>query len=965
MFDKIYRKTETKELPECGGTGNVYEHIKTGAKIFTLKTCDPNKVFMIGFRTTPADSTGAAHIMEHSVLCGSEKFPLRDPFVELAKGSLNTFLNAMTYPDKTVYPVASCNDKDFMNLMDVYLDAVFHPNIYHEKKIFLQEGWHYEPSEDGSLRINGVVYNEMKGAFSNPDSVLERYTLNALFPETTYAFESGGDPDNIPDLTYEGFLRFHETYYHPSNSYIYLYGDMDMEKKLLWIDEHYLSRYEKKEMDTRVLPGPEPEGFVYVEKPYAVSDGDETKEKTYISENYLMPVITDSLTDLAWEVLEFVLLSAPGAPLREELMKRGIGEEIYGGYCSGTRQPYFSVTAKNSEKERMELMHDTVMEVVGKLCTEGIDGTSLNAALNYLEFKYREEDFGRTPAGLSYGLSALESWLYELPPYLFLTYQEEFKELRRLAGTGYYEKLLSEVILNNDKGARVVIVPEKGLTAKRDAELKEKLSAFESTLSEEEKENIIREAEALTAYQEEEDSEEALKCLPVLSIDDIEKKAEKTDYALRNNIIYSAIPTHGIAYMRLVYDITGFTADEAQQLSFVLSLLGELDTKKHTYKELSDEMLLKTGGIDFSIGTYLLKRDENGALPSMPAVTCEIRTLTGNIGDGIRLAHEMLNDTLFDDSSRILEKLLEAKARMQAKLEGASHLAAVTRCQSYTECTDRFADLTGGIAYHDFLSALVKKAREEGTDAITGELRRVAEMLKALPYEAALTGNEEMLEEMSKHIEVIAKSAEKKPSCDGFKPLSGLNEGLRSGSQVNYVARTGRYVAPGEEPSAAMDVLRTILNYDYLWINLRVKGGAYGCMSGFSRSGKGYLVSYRDPGLSETDDVYEGVPDFLSELSLSEDDLRKYIIGTIAGVDQPVTASVKAARELSRYYAGITDEDVQRGRDEILACSNEVLRGFAENIRNMLAEGNICVVGNSEMINDAKDRFGSLRELLG
>lgn len=602
--------------------------------------------------------------------------------------------------------------------------------------------------------------------------------------------------------------------------------------------------------------------------------------------------------------------------------------------------------------------------MIGKLCRDGIDETSLNAALNYMEFKYREEDFGRTPAGLSYGLNALESWLYDLPPYLFLTYQEEFKELRRLVGTGYYEKLLSGVLLDNHKGARVVIVPERGLTARKEAELKAKLDSFADTLSEEEKESIRIEAEELLRYQEEEDPEEAMKCLPVLSIDDIGKAAEKVTAVRKNDIIWDNIPTHGIAYMRLVYDITGFSGEEVQILSLLLSMLGELDTKEHSYKEISDEMLLKTGGIDFSIGTYLLKENKDGSAASMPAVTCEIRTLKDNIGDGIRIALEMLNETVFDDGERIREKLLEAKSRIQAKLEGASHLTAVTRCQSYTECTDRFADLTGGVAYHDFLSGLSAEIRSDGMESLIGRLERVSEKLKASPYDPALSGSEEMLHEMEKYLPGNIKPEGYESSCEAFRPLTGVTEGLRSGSQVNYVARTGRYIAPGEKPSGAMEVLRTILNYEYLWMNLRVKGGAYGCMSGFTRSGKGYLVSYRDPNLSETDDIYEALPEYLETLSLSEDDLRKYIIGSIAGVDQPVTASVKAARSLARYYAGITDDDIQKDRDEILNCSVETLRGFAENIRRLLSEGNICVVGNAEMITAAENKFSSLRELL-
>lgn len=970
MFSDIYRKIEEKEIPECGGTGTVYEHKKTKARVFTLKTADVNKVFMIGFRTTPKDSTGVAHIMEHSVLCGSEKFPLKDPFVELAKGSLNTFLNAMTYPDKTVYPVASCNEKDFMNLMDVYLDAVFHPNIYREEKIFRQEGWHYELSDENELQLNGVVYNEMKGAFSNPDSVMERYTLNALFRGTTYENESGGDPEVIPDLTYEDFLDFHRTYYHPSNSYIYLYGDMDMEEKLRWIDTQYLSSYDERVMDTRVGEALPVEKGTYVEKEYAVSEGEGEEDKTYLSENYVLPEIKDSLTDLAYETLDFVLLGAPGAPLQEILMERGLGDEICGGYCSGTKRAYWSVIAKNSEKEKLPLLHDTIRECIEELCENGIDKNSLLAALNFLEFKYREEDFGRTPAGLSFGLNAMESWLYDLSPMLFLTYNEEFRQLKELVNTGYFEKLLKETILDNDQMATVVITPKVGLTEEKEEELSGKLAAYKDTLSKEELKGIKTLQEALKAYQEEPDSEECKKCLPMLGLSDIGRDAERVHCVKRNGILYSDIPTHGIAYMRLITDLSSLTEEEIQYTALLKYLFGEMDTEYHTVKELSDAMLLTTGGISHQTNAYQLQNGKD----YKPAFICEIRALKEHIGDGIAIAMEMLNETTFANVSRLMDKLMETKAVIQEKLDGGSHAAAVTRCRSYTEGSQRFEDLTGGIAFYDFLSGIAKATKDETEKKnFVNALQAAMEKLKSLPMEAVLSGDEACLTEMRR---VLLSRAEMTSVKEGYEeavnalpkekkitPAGRLNEGLKTGSQVNYVARTGRW-KEGEEPgSGAADVLRIFLNYEYLWQNLRVKGGAYGCMSGFLRSGSGYFVSYRDPHLSETNDIYEKLPEYLENLTISEEDLVKYIIGAIAGMDTPVTASVKASRELSYYYNETTDEILRSVRNEIIDCTPDTLRNFGAKIRRMLSEGNLCVIGQSSAIAKNEKLFGSVREL--
>jgi len=970
MFNDIYRKYESVPIPECGGTGILYEHIRTGAGIAVLKNSDPNKVFMIAFRTTPDNSTGVAHIMEHSVLCGSEKFPLKDPFVELAKGSLNTFLNAMTYPDKTVYPVASCNDADFMNLMDVYLDAVFHPNIYREEKIFLQEGWHYEPADGGELQINGVVYNEMKGAFSSPDSVLERYTLNSLYPHTTYGYESGGDPDCIPELKYEEFLKFHQKYYHPSNSRIWLCGDMDMEEKLLWIDEHYLSKYEKISVDSEVTEEPPFQTPVMLEKAYAVTPEDETENRTYLSENYVIPKIGDSLTDLAWEAMDFVLLSAPGAPLKEELIRRGFGEEIYGGYNAGIRQPYFSVVAKNTEKEKLTAFREAVEEILGGIIRNGFDRTSLMAALNYLEFKYREEDYGRTPAGLEYGLSALESWLYDGSPWQFLTYQKEFDELKKRMDSRFYEDLLAACIENNSHRSEVVIVPERGLSEKKDAQLKEKVAAYRASLTAAEYEDLCRKAEELEAWQEEEDSEEQKRCLPVLKLSDIGSEREKIRVCEKDNVIYSELPTHGIAYLRLIYDLSSFSEEELQLAAFLKVLYGELNTKTHTYKELSDRILMTTGGVDFSLGSQVLGIEPGVPQPFFPLFSVEIRALKEGIAEGLNIGFEILETTSFEDVRRIADKLLEAKSQAQSMLDCAAHLLAVNRSKSYSEATARFSDLTGGVEWYDFLCGMAACVRDpEKLRAFTDRLRIVSEKIAASRFDVALGGDDELLGEVNRALNAAGRrnraelSVREIMPCQTVQPVGQRNEGFKTGSMVNYVARTGNYLEAGDCYDGAAEVLKIMLNYEYLWVNLRVKGGAYGCMSGFTGSGRGWFVSYRDPNLPETDRIYGELPDWLEQADIPEEKVLKYIIGAIAVQDQPVTVSLRAARALNDYYLKLTDEWNRKIREDILHCTPDKLRSFAKGIRRLLAEGNICAVGQSAKVEENRQMFGSVREL--
>ncbi|MDO4265974.1 MAG: insulinase family protein [Eubacteriales bacterium] len=977
-FLKRYELLEECDIPECGGKSYIYRHIRSGARIFTLKNKDKNKVFYIGFRTTPQDDTGVAHILEHSVLCGSEKFPLKDPFVELAKGSLNTFLNAMTYPDKTVYPVASCNDRDFMNLMDVYLDAVLHPKIYSEKRIFEQEGWHYELSpEDGSLSYNGVVYNEMKGAFSNPDSVLERYTMHTLFPDTTYGFESGGDPEAIPSLSYEAFLDFHKRYYHPSNSYIYLYGDMDMEEKLLWMDEQYLSAYDREEIRSEIgvqqaFSAPRSERIFY-----PLGANEETVGRTWFSENYVIADVPDARLNLAWQVLEFILLDAPGAPLREALIKAGIGEDILGGYTYGLRQPYFSVTAKNADAEDEARFHTVVRETLSGIVKNGIDRKFLRAALNYMEFKYREADYGRLPQGLAYGLTALESWLYDGKPYTYLKYKETLAFLKEQADTGYFETLLSKALIDNPHRADVTVIPKQGLTAERDAALKARLAGVRASLSDEAVSEIAEEEKRLRAYQEEPVSEADMQKLPLLRISDIGREAEKNcmQVCADKRLLWSRFNTNGIAYIRVLFETDMLSEEELQFASFLRYLYGELDTKKRSYQELTSEILEKTGGIDFEIGSFPDVKNP-GAYRGF--FSAELRILSENMGEGLSLVSEILNESLFTDEKHIGEKLLEAKSRMQMKLDGSSHSAAVTRAGSYFRADQRYEDVTGGIAFYDFLNAASKFYQ------IPGKRRHFIASLQAVARKLfvkkqmtlALSGERQEKLALMAHMKAFvqtfpAAKAERNVSeaeLGRRKRLSvhaqgKVNEGFLTTSQVNYVARCGSFADAGLPYTGALIVLKGFLNYEYLWQRLRVKGGAYGCMSGFVKSGRGYLVSYRDPQVGKTDGVYEALPDYLGTLALSERDMTKYIIGAIAELDQPLSASIRASRYLSAYFSGITDGDFRKERDEVLGCTCETLKGLKPYVEAVLAGGYRCAIGNAEKIRENEKLFASVREL--
>ncbi len=523
-----------RDVTDLDSEGYLLVHKKTGARVFILSNDDDNKVFMIGFRTPPEDSTGVAHITEHSVLCGSDKYPLKDPFVELAKGSLNTFLNAMTYPDKTVYPVASRNDQDFKNLMSVYMDAVFHPNTYKYPEILKQEGWNYKiDSPDAPIEYNGVVYNEMKGAFSTPDGVLEREVLerevlNSLFPDTAYGVESGGDPEFIPDLTYDAFLNFHRKYYHPSNSYIYLYGNMDIEERLAWLDREYLRHYDRQEIDSEIRMQMSFDEMREVRKPYPITDDEDEEDNAYLAYSFVCGDNLDAEKDIAVQMILYALVDMPGAPVRKRLLDEGIGKDISSLYEDDVLQPFVSIEAKNANESQKERFLEIINEEFNRAAEQGLDRKSLLASLNSIEFRFREGDFGGAPKGLIYGLDSLSSWLYDdYTPFLNLELGKVFDTLREAIDTDYFENILKEYFIYNTHVSLVVLYPQKGLNAEKEAATAKKLADFKASLSDEEILALVEETKALAAYQEEPSNEEALETIPLLEREDLNRVPEE------------------------------------------------------------------------------------------------------------------------------------------------------------------------------------------------------------------------------------------------------------------------------------------------------------------------------------------------------------------------------------------------------------------------------------------------------
>lgn len=960
-----YTLLQEKNLPEVNGQGYLLEHKKTGAVILVVVNDDPDKVFTIGFRTPPENSHGVQHIIEHTVLCGSRKYPVKDPFIELAKGSLNTFLNAMTYGDKTVYPVASVNDQDYKNLTDVYLDAVFHPNIYKYPEIFQQEGWHYELEDrNAPLTVNGVVYNEMRGVYSSDESILSYGVNQALFPDTIYSLDSGGDPAVIPDLSREEYLNYHRNYYHPSNSYIYFYGNIDPAERLDYLDREYLSQYERKEIHSEIPLQKPFDKPVYLVKKYAAPEGETTDKGTFLSCNTVVGTSRDRNIAYACDILGYVLADVPDAPLKKALIDAGIGSDVTCSIDTSLQQPVFSIMVRNASPEDEGRFREIIDEVLKDQIENGIDRKTLAAAINHDEFQHKEGNFGRTPRGLALGLNAFETWLYDKQDCFdaFGT-QHYYDEMKEKQDTGWFEEILRKYVLENNHKAYVSCVPEQGLNKRADDALAERLAVFKASLTPEQLDSIISDTAHLKEYQSTPSSPEDLAKIPLLKISDIDPEALKLKNVERQiagaTVVWNPIFTNGISYLRFVFPANDFTLPELQTLMLYTEILQEVKTEHYSAAELSNICDTLTGGIGFDIVC--------GWLPGNDAqrqLFAYVKTFDDKTGDGIRLISEIMGTSDITNKKKLREIISEIHAGGRSDLTENGHLTAYQLACSYISPSQKLADGVKGIGYYDWISDLDAHF-EDRYEKLAADLKAVQrKILRKQGFVVSFTSETDP-ESLAEPLESFLSQLSDTPAGEQAPvTLEKKNEGVRTATKVQYVAVTGDYSRKGLPYTGALDVLQVIFSYDYLWNNLRVLGGAYGCMFRYGRSGLIGMVSYRDPHLQRTMDVYRKASEYVRQFHCSDRDFTKYIIGAVAKLDAPLTPQSEGAVSFAFWQMGLKDADLQKEKDEVLGCTQEKIRQLYPYIDAITEADALAVVGSREKIDGAEQLFGSVRDLI-
>ena len=960
---------ETKVLEDIQLTAYLYEHDQTKAQVMYFDTTDDNKAFTIAFATPPYDDNGICHIIEHSVLNGSKKYPTKEPFVDLLKSSLQTFLNAMTYGDKTVYPVASRNQKDFENLMSVYLDAVFAPNFYTDKQVLMQEGWHYhlEQPED-ELIYKGVVYNEMRGAFSSPEAQMSSFIEAALLPDTIYAHESGGKPESIPTLTQEKFIDYHQKYYHPSNAKVFLYGDLDIEAAFKQLAE-YFDQYDYQEFAPLQVEQKPFEQVREVTEYYSVDKDESTDNKTLLGYVWTVGNSLNREEGLAFSILDEVLLGNNSSPLKKALLQAGIAADVFGGYGIHAYNTMFDIVLKDSNPEAKDQFVQIVRDELTRLVTEGLPKKLVQAALNKKAFSFKEAVAleGGTPKGIVYALNSLKTWLYGGSPYTMLEFNEMLAAITQKASQGYFEQLVQEKLLNNTHALVVTFAPKAGLGEEKERELAATLKAYKESLSQEEIKHLVEETQALLVRQETPDAPEKVAKIPVLSKEDIDPQAEQLDVAVEEvegtTFLHFDAFTSAISYVGYQFDLSGVPTEKIPVAAFLAELLGEVATEQYTEEELVTEIDFYTGGI--TTDTTVLVEDvvHNRYYPQF---SLRGRALAEYVPELVRLMTEIVTNSQLQDKAKINEVLLKSKVNLELSMTHASHITAARRLKSYYSEADKYVQLLEGLDYYDYIVDLLEHF-DEKVDSFISDLEEVKQLIFTTnhvivdfcgskeDYEAFKAVNHTFFDALPHTV------VEKQPFT---APVEVLNEGLKTSQEVQYVAQGYNQTLLGEAFNGQVFVVKSLLGLDYFWNNIRVKGGAYGGISMVSDKGDLFGVSYRDPNLTETLAVYAGTADYLENYFPTPEEFEKTIIGTFSTIDQPMSVVQKGGIACLRYLTRVTHEDVQRMRDEVLQATPEKIRAYGKVVRQMMDKQAYVVVGNATKIEEHKELFGTVRQLI-
>lgn len=962
-----FRLEAEEKIDEINSLARTFYHEKSGVRLLYLQSDDDNKVFSITFRTPPTDSTGVAHIIEHSVLCGSRKFPMREPFVELVKGSLNTYLNAMTFPDKTMYPVASRNNKDFRNLMDVYLDAVFYPNIYNYPETLMQEGWHYElEDKQGEITYKGVVYNEMKGVFSSPDAILEKKNFESLFPDTAYGVESGGDPESIPELTQEQFIDFHKKYYHPSNGYIFLYGDLDILDNLKFLDEAYLNDFEKIQVNSQIALQPTFAKKVEKVFEYSIAPNESKEDKTFISRNFVLGQATNSEIALAFQILEYLLLETPAAPLRNALIDAGLGKDVIGTFVKSILQPTFGVVITGTNEEEKTRFVQVMDKELTRLAAEGIDKTLIEACINIFEFTLREANYGTRPKGLVYNIKCMDSWLYDASPFIHLKYEEDLRKVKAALKTNYFEQLIEKYLLNNNHQSLVVLKPRHGLTEEKDEELRKHLAQYKASLSEAEIDKLVAQTARLKELQQTPDSPEALATIPLLTLQDIEKKSEELPLIEKNEfgvpVLFHPLQTNEIAYVNLYFDTCHIPQQYLPYMYLLSEVLGKLSTEQYEYTELSNEININTGGIIFDVAVFTAKTNDAEYLPKF---IIKGKSLVEKLPQLLKLVRQMIAHSRFDNGKRMKELIQEIKSNWDMNLFRRGQQLATNRVLSYFSPIAQYNEV-GMLAFYDFVATL-----EKDFTKMSEEIAKSLEIVASYIFNkenllVSVTVEEDNYSKFQKafaEFHACLASTTTKPAPYHFENQQ-YNEGLMTSGKVQYVVKGANFRKLGYSYHGSLKVLETILRYDYLWTRVRVQGGAYGGFARFERNGNMVLGSYRDPNLKETLTVYDETADYLRKFSVDQREMTKYVIGTMSQLDTPLTPSQKGERATNNYIRNISQDMIQQERDEILGTRQEHICKLADLMDDAMKKNYLCVLGNEQKIKENITIFQQITNIL-
>ncbi len=942
-----------RDVPELNSVAKFFKHKKTGAELLSVENDDENKVFGITFKTPSANSTGVAHIMEHSVLCGSRKFPVKEPFVELIKGSLHTFLNAFTYPDKTCYPVASTNERDFYNLVDVYLDAVFHPNLH--PYTLQQEGWHYELEDpEKPMIFKGVVFNEMKGSYSSPDRVLMEYSQQCIFPDNIYAYSSGGDPKAIPDLSWEQFKSFHDEFYHPSNSRIYFYGNDPIEKRFEILDE-YLRDFDRRKPQNGIVLQPNFSEPKSERKFYSVGDAAQ-ENKAMMTVNWLLPANLDTELALSLAVLDHIIAGTAASPLHKALIDSGLGEEVTGvGLENEMRQMSYSIGLKGIAEDSVGAVENVILDTLKKLVTEGIDPERIEASLNTTEFRMRENNTGSYPRGLILMLRALTPWLYDGDPLAAISFEQPLQNLKNAFAENaqFFEGLIQKYFLDNSHRVTLSLLPDPELQQREDAQEQERLVSAKAAMSDEELAQVVENTRVLKERQAKPDAPEDLAKIPSLSLDDLDKAHSKIPIEIieenRPKILYHDLFTNGIAYLSLGFDLKTLPESHLPLLSLFSRSLLQIGTDKEDFVQLSQRIGRKTGGVRPSVYTTTA----NDRYSTIPYLLLSGKVMMHQVDDLFEILTDLTTIVNFDNQERFVQMLLEEKAGMESALVSAGHTISSSRLKALFSETGWLGDQTGGVSYYFSLLKLIEKAQSDWASVLAALQDMYARVFSRKGFFCNVTLDGENWKNFKPRLDkFIDALPETNFSQEKWQAEKGAAfQGLTVPTQVNYVGKAMNIYDLGYEFHGSAYVAQKFLRTSWLWEKVRVQGGAYGAFCSFERkTGFFGFTSYRDPNTLETIDNFDNAGKFLRQVSLSADEIRKSIIGTISDIDGYQLPDAKGYSSMSRHLSGVTDDELQKIRDEVLGTTEKDVRAFGEVVQQLGVNGKVAIVGSNEQI---------------